>query len=613
MANADASASFAVDLKDGTSGPAMTAADALKQLHGQLDKDTKALAAMQRAMKNLQGGSSVNIAQFKALKAQIDAKKESIAKAQSSILALGGGLDRSSRSGGKMRELLEQLGKQAQGVPGPLGGVVGKLSSLRGLVAGGVIALGLMAIVGALVALAAAAVAATAALLKYGIAQADARRSELLRLEGLTKLRFLYVAAAGNAGEMQQAIDQVASSSAVGRGQLVKYTDQLYRMGLRGQNLTTALEGVAIKLQVQGEAAASTFAGWAAGAALTGRSVKRLTDDVKARLGGIAAKQMLALDVQTQKLRESFDMLFGGLKIEGFLKALQMVTSLFSQNTASGRALKVLVETMFQPMIDALEYVGPLAKRFFQGMVIGALVLTIGVLKVRNWFKRTFGASDTLKGLDLTTVALYAGVAAVSLLATGLGLLALTFTAAAAPIVAVGAALFGLWRAGQALVKWWQGTDWGALGKSIVDGIVNGLKSGAKFVLDAVKGLGTSAWDAFRKTLGIASPSKAFAKLGLSIGQGVQVGVERGRPGVDRSVGDLVEVPDAAAGAPTAAAAPSSSPSPAAPNLSVVIEQLIVQTKSDKPKEMAEDLRSEFARMLEGVLLSMGAPVPGGA
>lgn len=613
MGSTDASASFEVDLQDGTSGPAMSAVNALKQLHGQLDSDTKALAAMERAMRNLNRGSIVNIAQAKALREQMAQKKEAIAQAQSAILALGGGFDRAGRSGGKMGALLEQLTKQAQVMPGPLGGLVGRLSSLRGLVAGGAIALGIIAITAALVALTAAAAAAAVMLLKYGIAQADARRSEALRLEGLTKLRFWYRATADSAGALQTAVDEVAAGSALGRGELVKWTEQLYKMGLRGQNLKTTLEAVAIKASVQGDAYAQAFAGMAAGAAMTGHFVKKLADDVKARLGGIAAKQMLSLDVQSRKLHESFDALFRDLKVEGLLKALNMVTQLLSQNTATGRALKVLVETLFQPMINALETVAPLAKRFFQGMVIGALVLTIGILKVRNWFRKTFGDSEILKGLDMTKAALYAGVAVVSLLAAGAAMLALTFAAAAAPIIAVGAAFLGLVRAGQALVRWWQGMDWGALGRSIVDGIVNGLRNGAKWVIEAVKSLGTGAWAAFRKTLGIASPSKAFAKLGLALPQGVQVGIERGTPGVERSMGRMVDVP-AEAAAPGRAAAPSSGAAagPAAPSISLAVQELHVHAPSARPRDMAEELVSELERVLEGGLLSMGGAVPGG-
>lgn len=496
-------------------------------------------------------------------------------------------------------------------MPGPLGGLTNSLSSLKGLVAGGLITLGLIAITAALVALAAATIAATVALLKYGIAQADARRNELLRLEGLTKLRFWYRAAAGNAGEMQTAINRVSASSAVGRGKIAQYTEQLYKMGLRGQNLTDALEGVAIKAAVQGDAAASAFAGMAAGAALTGHSVKKLADNVKARLGGIAAKQMLSLGVQTEKLKESFDALFNGLKIEGFLGALNSITQLFSQNTETGRALKILMQGIVQPLINGLEKVAPIVKRFFQGMVIGALIFGIAILKVRNWLRDTFKDSSFLKGMDLTKLALYAGVAAVAALIAVVTALALALTLAAAPLIITATLIYGLYKVGKKLFDWWNSVDWSGLGTSIWQGIVNGIKSGAGWVINAVQNLGAKAWKAFKDKLGIASPSKVFAKLGLALPQGVQAGVERGSPQVDNSIRNMVNVPnvETIGGNNQNSQRPDTASNQK--NFSVTIEGGIhIHTQTNEPQNMAVDIKRELEKILEGVVISMGGKIP---
>lgn len=637
---ADAQATFAINLEDGTSGAAASAANALAKLKGQIDGDTKALAQMQRAMKNLQQGSSVNIQQFKDLKAAIEAKKQSIAQAQSSYLSLGGTFNAGGRGAKGLAERFAELTKTSQMMPGPLGGLLTKLGGIKGVLGGGAIALGIVAIAAGLVLLTAASAAASVALFKYGIAQADARRSELLRIEGLTKMRNWMGLAAGNAQEMQTAIDQVSGSVAIGRDKVAEYSTQLYKAGLRGQNLTDALEGVAIKAAVQGEAAASAFAGWAAGAALAGGSVKKLTDDVKARLGGIAAKQMLSLDVQSKKLHESFSALFSGLKIEGFLKALNMVTSLFSQNTASGRALKIILETMFQPLANVAESLGPVIKRFFQGMVIGALYLAIAVLTVRNWFKKTFGSSDILSGFDAQTAALYAGIAAVGLLGAAFvamgGLIvgalavatpfiwgAVTATAAlavqglilAAPFLLGAVAIGALVAAGLALYDLWREIDWSSLGRAIIDGIVGGLESGAQWVIDAVTSLGESAFGAFKGTLGIASPSKEFAKLGVALPQGVEAGIDTGTPALKKSVETMVDVPQV----PTTEAAktPEGSAVPAAAQrggpISISFGDIVVNSKAETAKEMAADFKHELERVLETVVVQLGATLPGGA
>lgn len=611
---ADAQSTFALDLEDGTSGPAEDAASALQNLRSQIDADTKALAAMQKAMKNLQGGTSVNVKQFKELKAQIDLKKQALAQNTSAVLAMGGSLRSSSGSGKAMKSMLEQITKQAQGLPGPLAGVVGQLSSMRGLLAGGLIALGLVAIAAGMAAVTVAAIAATAALLKYGVSQADAHRSELLRLEGLTKIRNWYGVAAGSATELQQSIDSVASRSAIGRDQLAKYAEQLYRTHLRGQNLTDALEGMAIKASTQGEAQAQLFASWAAGANMAGGSVKKLADDVKARLGGIAARQMLALDVQAKKMRESFDALFRGLRVEGLLKALNMVTELFSQNTVTGRALKVLVETIFQPMIGAVEFLAPLVKRFFQGIVVSALLVTLGLLKLRKWFKATFGDSEILKGFDATEVAFYAGVAAASALVAILGVVAIATAAAAAPLVAIGLAIWGVISAVSWLAEKWAAVDWSGLGRSIVDGIVSGVKRGASWVYDTIGNLGKGAWRTFKQALGIASPSKAFARLGLEIPRGVQVGIQSGQRGVDRDVRGVVEVPRAPriapsdvfdGGSPGGAAIGGRAP------VTVAVDVGGIHVQGASAREQDDDLERRLERVFERVAIQFGARLAG--
>lgn len=605
MATDNTSATFELKLEDGTSGPAEDAASALKQLRGQIDADTKALAGMQRAMKNLQGGTSVNIAQFRALKEQIAQKKSAIGQAQSAYIGLGGTFGRTASSGGSVRSMFEQLTAQAKAVPGPIGGVVGKLEGLKSLVVGGGIALGIVAIVAALAALVVGTVAAVAALASYAVGQGDARRNELLRLEGLTKIRSIYGFTAAKASDLQASIDQVSGSSALGREQLSKYTEQLHRMGLRGQNLTDALEGMAIKAQTQGEAQASLFASMAAGAAMAGQSVRKLSEDVKTRLGGIAARQMLSLGVQTAKMREHFAVLFRDIKVEGFLKALQTLTSLFAQSTASGRALKTLAETLLQPLIDGFAFLAPLAKRFFQGVILGLLAVTIHVLKAALWFKKTFGG-DLFKGLDLTSTALMAGKIAAALLVAGFVALGVILGVLAVPLLAFAAMIASVFYRVSKLYELIKGAfdfDWASLGTSITSGIVSGLKRGATWVMDAVKGLGKNAYKAFKSALGIASPSKEFAKLGLEIPRGVQQGINAGTPGAQRSADSMVSVPDAPAGGAGGGSR----------SITVNVGDVHVHSSARDANGLGQAFKAELERILEGVALQLGAPTPGGA
>ncbi len=611
-------AEFTLELQDEMSGAAEDAAGALEKLRKSIDSDSRALAEMQKAMRNLQGANVVNVAQFRKLKEQIDLKKASIAQAQGSYIALGGTFNKTASSGKGFGSALSALQKQVQSMPGPVGQLGGRLGALQGMLAGGgAIAAGILVIVAALGALVVASVAATAALYKYGTAQADARRNELLRLEGLTKLRFWYQRTAGNAGEMQTAIDRVSASSALSRDKIAGYSEQLYRLGLRGDNLSKALEGTAIKASTQGDAAASAFAGWAATIGLAGGSVDKLVDKVKARLGGIADKQLSSSAVQAEKLKEAYNALFNGLSMDKYLRAWREVNELLGQSTASGRALKQLVEHILQPLIDSSTAAAPVVKRFFQGMILGALAVEIAILDLRLMFKRTFGDVELFKGLDKLELGLTLGKLAVYGLLAAFGLLAAVVVASLAvmvgPFAAVGAALFWIgWKAGE-LVTWWEKQDWGALGTAIVDGIVNSLKAGWSIIGETVSGLADEAVKSFKAGLGIASPSKVFADLGIEIPRGIAVGVEKGTPEARESVDNAVtpQLAPATAARPVPAPAGARAPQSAA-TVPVHIGEVHIHTSSDKPHDMALDLRRELESILQNVAIQLGAPEPEG-
>jgi hypothetical protein len=618
-------ATFQINLEDGVSGAAESAVKALEGLRASITADTKALSQLQRAQKNLKGSSSANVDQIKKLQTQIDATKERIAAAQSSVIDLGGTLERGKRPASGYAEAMARMQAQAQGLGGPLGGVAGRLGSIRSLLTGGgSVSLGIVATAAALALVTAAAVTAGAALIKYGIAQADARRSELLRLEGLTKRRSVWGIAAGSATELQSAIDRVSSSSAIGRSEIAGYATQLYKAGLRGDNLSQALEVSALKASVLGDASAEAWTGTAANIALAGGSVRKFADQVRARLGGIAAKQMLSLPVISEKLSESFSTLFDGLKTEGFLGSLKSVADLFAEFTATGKALRVVIGAVFQPFIGGLESATSGAKRFFQGMAIGALDITIAIAKSALWLKRTFGIQlprlmdDATGALTLGKIAVYGvatalgaatvaigllGVALLPVLYSGLAVLAGMVAAGyalAAPFIGFAAVLVGVAAATYGLIRLFQSTDWPELGRSIALGIVDGIKSGAKWVLDAITGLADQTMGAFKSSLGIRSPSREFAELGVQLPRGVESGIEAGKSSLDRSVSTMVTPPSAPSTARQGSRASASRPT-------IRIEAVNIHTSATDATSIAQDIRAALEDVLSGIQVQIGA------
>lgn len=609
---ADETATFALDIEGlaDIKGLAAGSASALEDLRGAISSDVAALSDMQKALRLLKGGGEAAKQQITELTARIGAQRSKVASSQAAFVKFGGTF-------GKKLEppIPPTFPERLKAAEKPLANLTASFKALRGTVLGGAVIGGLAAIAVGFVAMGAAVLGAVAALTAYGIAAAGARRSELLSLEGLTKTRNFYGIAAGKASDLQAAIDRVSDSSSLGRDQLGQMAQGLYRSNLRGAALSQALEGVAMATDAAGESQGEFYKAMFLGAGRYGGSAKRVLDDVKARFGEVAARKALGWEVQTRKLKENFGRIFSGLKIEGLLTAIKTVTDLFSQSTASGRALKSLTETLLQPLINGIEKTGPIAKRFFQGLIIGGLLVSIGLQRVRNWWIKTFGGSETLKGLDLAKAALWAGVIAAGALAGVVGGLAAAVLALGA-VIAIPVAMFGLFvgamnRAGENAKQ--LGTKFGQAGLEISKGIGKGILDGAKWVISAITQIADTAVATFKKKLKIASPSGAFAAEAKWIGPGVEGPVRKSIPRVQAAVRALVEVPKlgaraGAGGGAVQVEAPQvqALPGLAARTVHVEIHQLNVTAGGPDAKTIAQDVRAELLRELEGAALELG-------
>ena len=559
-------ATFSVQLVDETSGPAADAASALVELKAKIEGDVGALRAMQSAMRNLKGGTVQNVEVFRRLRDQITAQKAAIADAQSKYVSLGGSFAKtataaSSAAGGGFEKLIVA----SRRLPGPLGTIGARLDDVTKLVAGGgAIAAGFVAIAAASALLAVGVLAGVAALLRYGIVSSDARRSELLRIQALG-------GTATAATDAQRAIEAVSSTTAMPRAQVEQLAAGLYRAGHRGAELEQSLRRLTIR-----------------------------------KLGGaeVAARRLLSLDVQADKLKENLSAIFGGLKLDKFLGGLSQVTALLSQSTSTGRALKAIVEAIFGPMIDDVGDLAPIVKRFFQGIVIGALHATIVVLKVRNAL-RDMLPRGLLGSVDMLQVALWAGVVTLGVLVAVVGVAALAFAALAAsvlltvvgltllalPLLLVAAAAIAVGVALHAAVDWFKQTDFGALGRSLIDGLVKGLLLGRSVVVDAVRGIARDAQTALTDALGIHSPSRVFAELGAQIPRGLALGIESGA-GMTQAAADEM--------------APGARGSLASTTLVSIGDVHVHVGPGADARQIAVDLRAELASVFEGVGLEMG-------
>lgn len=79
------------------------------------------------------------------------------------------------------------------------------------------------------------------------------------------------------------------------------------------------------------------------------------------------------------------------------------------------------------------------------------------------------------------------------------------------------------------------------VGKDIVQGLVNGIKSGASGVTTAISNMASSAVTKAKDVLGIKSPSREFKKIGVHTADGMAVGIKKGAKAVKTEAQKMAE------------------------------------------------------------------------
>lgn len=650
MPTSEEKASFTIELEDNASDSVDSAADALRNLQKEINADKRELQQLQAAMKNLQLGTVVNVQQFRELSNAISSKRSAIATAQAQFIDLGGSFKKAAPVASGFKAKIEALeAKLADAAAatkrdadatkalaarnadlvstaGQLPGIFGKIASgLTALATGTALTIaGIVALAAAFGLLVLSIAKATIATAKYTIEQANARRAELLRLDGISRIRTAYSMAYGlarnKAEDLQSAIDEVSASVSISRDKVVQYATQLDRMGVRGANFKKALQGIGTVASAAGDEQAGMFAQWYAAYSLTGQSVDKLSEKIKNRWGGIVVKQMRDVTVVAQKQEEALSRLFSRVDIEAYTKANQELGSMFAETTAAGKAFKALLPGILQPLIDGATLWARIQKRFWQGMILGALEVGIALLKLRNLFRKVFGP-DTFKGLtDNLDVFVYAGIGAFGtilllVLAIGavLATLAVAFLIALAPVigafVVLGLLVYGLVTAFNAAYDFIANMDWGGLWDGILQSLTKFGDAAYEAVTTVFSDLAAGAAKAFKEALGIASPSKVFAQFGKDITAGVTIGVKAGAVDAQAAVDGMISVPRDGTDPASQVAQPDAAKSGgAAGGGSVTIGELHVHSTATDAKGLAVSIKQELESILEGVALQMGAP-----
>jgi hypothetical protein len=260
---------------------------------------------------------------------------------------------------------------------------------------------------GAVAGLTAKFVEGAAAALKYGLATADAARDQALTLQAMVGSE-----AAGDA--LADSFVDIEKKTGASSERLMSLTDELADAHLSSTDLATALGAIGEQEQAIGSSKTKLLIDQLKGGQVTANA---MADTIDKKFGGIVKDKMMGLTQQAGVFKTEIGQLFGGLKIDGFLGALQHMIGLLDENTSSGKALKFLFESVFQPLVDAattaMPYIELAVLRFINTLLRLYIMAKPAVERVEKLFN--------IKPGDGIEVALKVGEFAAIMFAVALG------------------------------------------------------------------------------------------------------------------------------------------------------------------------------------------------
>jgi hypothetical protein len=266
-----------------------------------------------------------------------------------------------------------------------------------------------------------------------------------------------------------------------------------------------------------------------------------VTKALQKRGGGALEMMGASFPNILQKAREGLLSLFSGLgpAVEPFMAAVKGLFGEFSKGGVAINLLKPIVTSVFSTMFSWATKAVDAIHRGFLIVAIAALQLYIKLRPTLDRIKEFMTSATFLQGLKvvLVGVAIVAGLIALPFVLAGVAVL--LFVAAVGAIAAATVYVIGFVSdAAGALADWAIGAVKSA--RDFVAGLVEGIESGAGAVVDAVKGLATSALGAFKGAFGIASPSRVMLEHGeRNIAGAAATGIDRGADKVDASMSKL--------------------------------------------------------------------------
>ncbi len=569
---------YAVKVVDQTSAPIKGIDQALKALQGQLASERKELSAMEGAMRSLNKASVVDIGTHRALSAQITAKKDSVAGLTGQLVHMGAAGQTVTRQTGQLGKSFSDAAADAassDSAISSLGAEIGGLLNPITLVVGAVTALGAAF---AFAVSKGVSLALSAAQAKNDVqdslsiildtqeavddtydrlgdisdslgtsAESTQKVAESLALAGITSADALVdaVNAVQTASKLSESAGQKIQGIIEKSGASGKF--ELNAKALKGAGVSQA-DIVEQLHQQTGKSVKALVADLKAGKVSAEQGVAALTKAVDVKLGAKALEKGRGFDESVQRLKNSLVKVFEDVNIKPLEDALANVADWLAKASSEGGVLHDTLVPAFNKVFEVLAAGVPYAEALFLGLILVVLKLWNAFRPLREAIADLFPKSDG-DAIDTVNDALVAVADAVGwvsekiavllsnkpvlyTLIAAFGILAAVALLPVAALVAVNVACVALIAVLASLINWLVNLGASAFdaATNLIAGLIEGIVSAGPRVVSALKGVATDALAGFKKTFGIASPSKVMMGFGVNISQGLVKGVEQEDP-----------------------------------------------------------------------------------
>ncbi len=434
-----------------------------------------------------------------------------------------------------------------------------------------------LVLTGSVVALGIAAGVAVKNILSLGLGFADAGRSARLLNEAAD-------IAGGTHKQLGGIIEDVRRKSDIGRGRLAELGRELRIIGFDSRQTQVVLSGMAIAESALGQGAGSALKGiaeqsrafrrltlgardaygeyaslraiglrkadlFAELAKGTGRSVGDVQRTLGAgqisakqgmiaieaalrrKFGGTVQAQTISITSQFRRMREDFEGLFTGADIEPFLTSLKSITSIFSQDTASGQAFKKVVTGLLTDLGKTAEQLGPVIKEAILGLSAEAAKPGGLATTIRGWINDAKELSGAISSI-VDGIKAIAGAA--STIKTGFDIITSPIATAKKHQAEAEDAAFKRAFEGKESAK--EATD---AGRNLIAGAADGVRSGTPLLVAALRDAAKQGQAAFKAENKIQSPSKVYEADAVNLPKGAARGVQKGTPVFEQAVVDM--------------------------------------------------------------------------